>query len=171
MSQPYRPDPRIPNPNPQVSHPPMVGPNGNMVPVNAGRDAYGENRERDWAGNEGERQANAYENKNLQRANMRYWVTAIVYFILGVLEVIMGLRFVFRLLGASQGNSFIIILYSLSHTFVAPFNGIFNDQAIGNVSVFELSTLVAMLIYALVAWGLVALGRVIFSPTYNTQQR
>jgi hypothetical protein len=49
--------------------------------------------------------------------------------------------------------------------FVGPFNGIFNDQTIGNTGVFEVSTLIAMLIYALIAWGIVSLARVVFAPT------
>ena len=94
-----------------------------------------------------------------------------VYFVLGVLEVILVLRFVFRLLGAHQDSKFVMFLYNLSHMFVYPFNGIFNDQTIGSASVFEVSTLIAMLIYALIAWGLVALGRVIFAPSLTNDQR
>jgi hypothetical protein len=149
----------------------MRGPNDNNV---YRENWYAESQQsqyRDPAGNNVEQQVEVYEDKNLQRANMRYWITATIYFILGVLEVIMGLRFLFRLLGASQYNGFIASLYNLSHAFVAPFNGIFNDQVIGNASVFELSTLIAILIYALIAWGLVSLGRMLFAPIYDSQQR
>jgi len=100
---------------------------------------------------------------------MRYWITRVVYYILAVLEVILLLRFIFRLLGASQGNDFVMFLYNLSHVFVGPFNGIFNDQALGR-SVFELSTIVAMLVYALIAWGIVSLGRVVFAPNYTGRE-
>jgi hypothetical protein len=99
------------------------------------------------------------------RANQRYRITRGVYFVLGVLEVIMGLRLILRLLGANQGSDFVMVLYSLSHIFVFPFNGIFNDQALGNSSVFEVSTVIAMLVYALVAWGLVELGKVLLAPS------
>jgi hypothetical protein len=111
------------------------------------------------------------EDKNLVRANLRYWITRVVYFVLGLLEVIMGLRFIFRLLGANQGSAFVVFLYDLSHVFVAPFNGIFNDQTIGNTSVFEVSTLIAMLVYALIAWGLIELSRVILAPSLTDEQR
>jgi hypothetical protein len=94
--------------------------------------------------------------------NARYWITSIIYFLLGVLEVILGLRFIFRLLGANEASSFISFLYGVSHGFVGIFNGIFNDQSIGSTGVFEISTLLAMLIYALIAWGIVSLVRVIF---------
>jgi hypothetical protein len=111
------------------------------------------------------------EDKNLMRANLCYWITRVVYFVLGVLEVIMGLRFIFRLLGANQDSSFALFLYNLSYVFVSPFNGIFNDQTIGHSSVFEVSTLVAMLVYALIAWGLVSLSRLILAPSLTNEQR
>lgn len=117
----------------------------------------------DPAGNQVEQNEEIIENKNVSRANARYWITAGTYFVLGVLEVILFLRFLFRLLGANEGNAFITFLYALSLIFVGAFNGIFNDQALGH-SVFELSTLTAMLIYALIAWGIVSLGRLVFAP-------
>ena len=105
---------------------------------------------------------------NLRRANIRSRITSITYFILGVLEVILLLRLLLRLLGANEASGFVTFIYSLSHIFVGPFNGIFNDQALGR-SVFEASTLVAMIVYALLAWGIVSLGRVIFAPTNPTR--
>ncbi len=51
----------------------------------------------------------------------------------------------------------------ISRIFIVPFHGIFPDQALGTRGVFELSTLVAMLVLALLAWRLAALSRVIFA--------
>src|SRR6266849_2692929 len=124
----------------------------------------------DGEGNRVESREEVFEDKNQSRANMRYWITSVVYFLLGVLEVILLLRFLFRLLGANRFNGFVSFLYALSHVFVAPFNGIFNDQALGSHSVFEISTLIAMLIYALLAWGLVSLGRVLFASNLTGRQ-
>ncbi len=116
-----------------------------------------------------ENRAEVLEDENLRRANIRYWIARITYFVLGMLEIILLLRLIFRLLGANQGSTFVMFLYNQSHVFVAPFNGIFNDQAPGR-SVFEISTLVAMVVYALVAWGIVALGNLIFAPKYSGRQ-
>jgi hypothetical protein len=88
-----------------------------------------------------------------------------------VLEVVLVLRLVFRFLDASQDNSFTLLLYHLSQVFIAPFNGIFHDQILGTGNVFELSTLIAMLVFALLAWGLVALSRVVFAPHYSGRQQ
>jgi hypothetical protein len=109
------------------------------------------------------------EDRNVRRANERYWATAIISFVLCVLEIILALRFVFRLLAANQGSAFVAALYSFSYIFAAPFSDIFTDPALGRGSVFEISTLVAMLIYALVAWGLIALARIVFAPTLTSR--
>jgi hypothetical protein len=118
----------------------------------------------DPAGNQIESREEVYEDTNQRRAYIRYWIATVTYFVLGVLEIILLLRFIFRLLGANEGNSFIMFLYGLSHVFVAPFSGIFSNPVLSSNSVFEVSTLIAMLVYALLAWGIVSLGRVIFAP-------
>src|ERR1700680_102327 len=84
----------------------------------------------DPMGNQVERHDSFYVDENLRRANIRRRIANITYFILAVLEVILLLRLFLRLLGANEASGFVSFLYSLSHIFVAPFNGIFNDQAL-----------------------------------------
>src|SRR6266851_8437093 len=65
----------------------------------------------DSMGNRVDSREEVYEDKNQSRANMRYWITTVTYFVLGVLEVILLLRLLFRLLGANEDNAFITFLY------------------------------------------------------------
>ncbi|MGE5679020.1 MAG: YggT family protein [Pseudomonadota bacterium] len=86
-----------------------------------------------------------------------------IYFVLGVIEVLIGFRFIFKLLGANPGNAFISFLYSVSGIFTAPFSGIFDafvSQGLVARSVLEPSSIIGMLIYAVAAWGLVSLFRI-----------
>lgn len=88
----------------------------------------------------------------------------LVYFIFGLLDVLLAFRFAFKLLGANTSTGFVNFIYSLSAIFVAPFAGIFNTSlGEGDVttSIFEPATLVALIVYAVLAWGIVALIRVI----------
>ncbi len=168
-----QPDPRQPGYTqpPEAVTPPMD--NATMRSATTG-GSYVESRRENYVdptGNQVENQVEVYENKNLTRENVRFQAANIIYFVLAVLEIILGLRFLFRLFGASQDNGFILFLYGFSNVFVAPFNGIFHDQTLGSASVFELSTLVAMLILALIAWGLVSLCRVVFAPDYSGNRR
>lgn len=80
----------------------------------------------------------------------------IIWFIAGFISVIVALRFIFLLLGANQGAAFTDFIYSLSGVFVAPFVGIFGEPVYGT-SVFEMSSLLAIIIYLLIAWGLAKL--------------
>src|SRR5436305_9493813 len=106
--------------------------------------------------NQVERREEVIEDRNQSRANMRYWVTTVTYFVLGVLEVLLLLRFIFRLLAANPDNAFVSFLYHLSVVFVTPFSGIFTNPTLGSISVFELSSMVAMLVHALIVCVIVA---------------
>jgi|SRR5947209_7221857 len=176
-NQPYSPDPRMQRyqqpPNQVPSEEQWVDPTAETVEsVNRG-GAYVQRQHESYVdpmGNRIENREEVVEDENLRRANTRYWITRVTYFLLGVLEILLLLRFFFRLLGANQDNGFILFLYNLSHVFVGAFNGIFNDQTLGRNGVFETSTLIAMIIYALLAWGIVSLGRVLFAPNLSGHQ-
>jgi hypothetical protein len=116
-------------------------------------------------------QVEVSQDKNLGRAQRRSRVTNVISFLLGVLEMTLLLRFVSRLLGASQEYSFILLLYHFSQLFVAPLDTVFHDQALGVRSVFEISTLLAVLAYALLAWGLVALSCIVFASDGSRRSR
>ena len=81
-----------------------------------------------------------------------------IWYVAGVIIVLLAFRFLLSLLGANTSNAFANFIYSVSHPFVAPFFSLFsyNNYHYG-VSRFEVYTLVAMLVYSVVAWGLVRL--------------
>jgi len=126
---------------------------------------------KDASGTSVERYQETVEDASQRQDNRRVWVKRTLTFCLSVLEVVLGLRLLFRLLGANTANSFITLLYGLSHVFVSPFHGIFNDQALGNHRVFEVSTLIAILLFALIGWGLVALAETILRPRVASLER
>lgn len=81
--------------------------------------------------------------------------TRIVWYIAGVVLIILGLRFILTLLGANSANSFANFVYRVSHPFVVPFFSLFNYHTYNySSSHFEVYTLVAMLVYILIAWGI-----------------
>lgn len=84
----------------------------------------------------------------------------IVWYLLGLVEVLLALRFFLKFAGANPLSGFARFVYNLSEPLAAPFYGLFGVNVTGP-SVFEWTTLIAMLVYALVAWGLVALFRLI----------
>lgn len=91
------------------------------------------------------------------RAENQTIAARIVWYIAGVLLTLLAFRFVLALLGANQANGFANFIYSASHPFVAPFFNLFGYNLSYGVSRFETYTLVAMAVYALVAYGIAKL--------------
>jgi hypothetical protein len=87
--------------------------------------------------------------------------TQLIWLFLGVIEAIIALRFIFKLIGVNAVNNFASFIYGLSNFFVAPFISLTGAPAAGNM-VFEFSSLLAMAIYLLLAWGLERIIYVIF---------
>lgn len=86
-------------------------------------------------------------------------VRKVIYFILGVLEALLGFRLIFKLLGANPASFFVSQIYGLSDFFLTPFQGVFRatvSQGIETTSILEPKTLIAMAVYGLIGYGLVA---------------
>ncbi len=84
-------------------------------------------------------------------------VQRFIYYITGFIIIVLLLRIVLLLLAANQGNGFVDFIYAVSGMFAAPFYGIFSYTPAYGASVFEVSSVVAILVYALVGWGIVKL--------------
>jgi len=69
---------------------------------------------------------------------------------MAVLEVTLGIRFFFKLIGAASQNPFAGFLYSLTDIVLFPFNNIVNSYN----NRLEWQTLIAMAIYWLIFWGM-----------------
>jgi uncharacterized protein YggT (Ycf19 family) len=82
----------------------------------------------------------------------------IIWYVAGVLLVLLAFRFVLALLGANSANAFANFIYDVSHPFVAPFFSLFGYNTQYGVSKVEIYTLIAMAVYAVVAWGLARLA-------------
>ena len=84
-----------------------------------------------------------------------------IYLLFGILEGLLAIRFVLPLLGANPAAGFAQLIYSITKPFLAPFVGLFGTARFG-ASVFEVNPLVAIFVYALIAWVLVkAVGLVL----------
>ncbi|HEY4505223.1 MAG TPA: YggT family protein [Candidatus Paceibacterota bacterium] len=95
-----------------------------------------------------------------------YRGTQIVWYVLGLLEILLAFRFVLKLLGANAGAGFTSFIYGATSVFTSPFNAVFSRTQIEG-SVFEWTTLLAMLVYWIVAVGIIRLflmGRTVSTP-------
>lgn len=90
------------------------------------------------------------------RAPIEAVMARVTWFVFGVIEVLLAIRFVLLLLSANAEAGFVRMIYGVSGIFMAPFDTIFSTQAVAEAT-FEWSALVAIAVYALIAWGITAL--------------
>jgi len=160
-----------PPPGPTQSPPPpvdsqrVVSQSGNSRVETAHESFY------DPSGTLVENQEQVVDSPNTRRRNLLDRVSQIIYFLAGILEVILVLRLFLRGINADSTAGFATFIYNFSSPFVAPFNSIFNnDQALKGVTTFEFSTVLAMVIYALLAFGLVKLLYILFEPNRSSRE-
>jgi hypothetical protein len=79
-------------------------------------------------------------------------IVNIVYFLFGALELLLAVRLILYLIGANLDNSFASFITDLSDPFVALFASLLKNPTLGTTGVFEVTTLIAMLVYTIVVW-------------------
>lgn len=89
-------------------------------------------------------------------------VVSLISVITGVIETLLVLRFIFRVAGANPSSGFVDFMYAISGPLVAPFAGIFGTPPVARgavvASVFEWSTIVALIIYGVIGAFLIRLA-------------
>lgn len=101
------------------------------------------------------------------RTPMEVIISRVVSYAFGVIEVFIALRVVLLLFGANQAAGFVAFVYGVSAPFMAPFNAVFQTSTAAGAT-FEWSALVALAVYALIAWGIVTLIRTV-SPRESSE--
>jgi hypothetical protein len=96
-----------------------------------------------------------------QQRVFTFKATQLIWLLVGILEAVIGLRVIFKLLGVNGENPFAAFLYNLTNLFVAPFASLIGAPAAFGM-VLEISSIIAMLVYLLVAWGIERIVFVVF---------
>jgi len=111
--------------------------------------------------NEGPREAVSTERKSVATGSQT--VEYLIYFFFGALEKLLAFRLILKITGASIASGFVGLIHGLTGVFVLPFEGIFRKgytQGLETTSILEPSAVVAILVYAVLAWGIVKLIRI-----------
>ncbi len=90
------------------------------------------------------------------RTQPLYRGTQFVWYVAGLVEALLAFRFVLKFLGANSGAGFTTFIYNVTYPFTAPFLNVFRVSRVEG-SVFEWTTLLAMLVIWLVAQGVARL--------------
>jgi hypothetical protein len=118
------------------------------------------------------RESTSVVSNSEREATSSQTVEYLIYFFFGALETLLAFRLVLKLAGASISSAFVGLIYGVTGIFIIPFEGIFRrgfSQGIETTSVLEPSTLVAIIVYALLAWGIVKLLRILSGKQQPTE--
>ena len=98
-----------------------------------------------------------------QQRLVTFKVTQLIWLLLGIFESVLALRVLFKLLGVNPENPFAAFLYGATDIFVAPFATLIGAPSAGGM-ILEISTLIAMVVYLLIAW---AIERIVYVAFYR----
>jgi hypothetical protein len=100
-------------------------------------------------------------------------ITQLIWLFLGILEAFIALRIGLKLIGANPESPIVALIYGFTALFLFPFEGMVATPSAGSI-VLELSSLFAMLIYALIGWAVERTVWVLFyrprGPVVGTTQ-
>jgi|SRR5581483_931263 len=102
------------------------------------------------------------------------FLRVLINFIFGLIELILGFRILFEIAGANPSTPFVAWLYEVSRPLINPFYGIFPSPVLKSGTVLDMSAIIALLIYAIIAYLLSELIKFIsYSSTryYTTTTR
>jgi len=94
-----------------------------------------------------------------------FQTTQLIWLFLGLLESLLALRILLKLLAANPADPLASLLYSFTGVFLVPFVGLSVTPAAAGM-VLEVSTVIAMVVYALLGWLLERIVWVIFYRPY-----
>jgi YggT family protein len=106
------------------------------------------------------------EDPGAMRRNTLYRMRQAIWLILAFSEGLLAIRFILRLLGANPVAGFAQFIYGITTPLIAPFVGLFGTPRFEG-SAFEFTTLVAMIVYALLAWVIVKVTLLLFKETQS----
>jgi hypothetical protein len=96
-----------------------------------------------------------------ERRIFTFKATQVVWLLFGILEALLALRFGLKLIGANPASPFAVFIYGFTSLFLFLFTGLTGTPAAGGM-VLEFSTVIAMVVYALIGWALERIIWVIF---------
>jgi hypothetical protein len=89
------------------------------------------------------------------RQAMSLKVRQAIYLLFGLIEALLAIRFVLKAAGANAEAGFAQLMYGITGPLVAPFMGLFSAPRADSGATLEIQTLIALVIYGLLAWLLV----------------
>ncbi|HMA36818.1 MAG TPA: hypothetical protein VKY74_20350 [Chloroflexia bacterium] len=99
------------------------------------------------------------------------WFSRVIWFLVGVLDVLLAIRFVLLMAGANQSVGFAQLIYNLTNPFVAPFLGLLGRHmtypGAAATGVVEWESLVAIVVWTLIGVALIKIADLLLGTNRN----
>jgi uncharacterized protein YggT (Ycf19 family) len=100
------------------------------------------------------------------------WLANVIWFIVGLMSILLIVRFILLAVGASETVGFSQLIYGLTDWMVAPFLGIFGQSftypGSAGTGVIEFESLLAIVVYVIIGWILVKLAQLALGTNRTT---
>ncbi len=97
-------------------------------------------------------------------------LTQLAWLVVSVIDLLIVTRFVLKLLDANAANSFVDFIYDVSYPFVSLFNGIVESPTFDNGAILDVPSIIALVVWTLVAGVLIELFWILFAGTGRTRR-
>lgn len=97
-------------------------------------------------------------------------LTQLAWLVVSVIDLLIVTRFVLKLLDANAANSFVDFIYDVSYPFVRLFNGIVESPTFDNRAILDVPSIIALVVWTLVAGVLIELFWILFAGTGRTRR-
>jgi uncharacterized protein YggT (Ycf19 family) len=98
----------------------------------------------------------------------RHWVWYVNLWgglLLSIIVILIAVRFVLLIAGASAASGFVEFIYDITDPLVRPFEGIFDEQTVGDDGVFEPESIIAIVVYSIAGLIIGAILRTIVASS------
>lgn len=106
----------------------------------------------------------------MTREGLYYRFSQLVWLVFGAIEGLIGLRVLLKLVGANPANPFADWIYTSTDLLLGPFLGLTRTPAASGIE-FDIPALIGMLVYMLLAWGLIQLVEILVGPPKSVGAR
>lgn len=103
-----------------------------------------------------ERRERVVVDSSAERRQMAHLISQVIWLFFGIVSGLIVIRILLRLIAANPAAPFANFIYRITDVFLWPFYGLTVEPSIGGM-VFELSSIIGLIVYALLSWVLVKL--------------
>ena len=94
----------------------------------------------------------------------------VIYLVFGIVDGLLLIRLLLKVLGTNPGAPFSSFVYGLTDFFLGPFKGLL-PAIVSGKTIFEPSVVIAILVYALIAWVLAKVVEIAYSRSVVVAHR